>query len=65
MLVGISLIHKGCVNLTAIEHIQKVRPGSLNMIESNFLISYSKVSDQTYEQETDCTMSICQVCTIF
>ena len=40
LLVALALVHKGCSRINAIELIRKNRPGSLNLIQANYLVEY-------------------------
>ena len=37
LLVAIALVHLGCSKINAVELIRNKRPGSLNMVQANFL----------------------------
>ena len=60
LLVALALVHKGCERMNAIELIRKLRPGSLNMIQANYLaVEYKeKKKDSKSSSNASCHCSI-------
>ena len=61
LLVALALVHKGCSRINAIELIRSKRPGSLNMVQANFLaVEYKDKSKKKEGSNRQCA-----ACTIF
>lgn len=58
LLVALALVHKGCSRINAIELIRSKRPGSLNMVQANFLAVEYKDKNKKQNSNASCKCSI-------